>query len=39
MAVSFFGFQGSSGADLTFKAITNVLAVALLLKLGRRLKA
>jgi hypothetical protein len=38
MAVSFFGFQGSSLSDLVFKSLTNVLAVALLLTLGRNLR-
>jgi hypothetical protein len=35
MAVSFFGFQGGSWADIAFKAMTNIVATVLLLSLRR----
>jgi hypothetical protein len=37
MLISFVGFTGTAGPDLSFKVITNVLAVALLVALGSKI--
>ena len=37
MLVSFLGFIGSTPADLWFKIVVDLIAVALLLQLGRKL--
>ena len=38
MTISFLGFIWSGGPDLYFKIIVNVIAVALMIMLGRRIK-